>query len=265
MQLNHEAKVVTLDIETAPIKGKVWGLWKNNVALNQIASDWFLLSFCAHWMGEPEDKVIYDDLRGEVDKEDDTRLLHQLWDILNRADIVVTQNGVAFDQKKINARFLLNGFPPPSPYKSIDTKLMACQKFAFTSNKLEYFTENFPGIKHKKLKHNKYPGMELWNAVARDELDAWEEMRVYNINDVLGTEEVYLIMRGWIDGHPNVNVYSDDTTVRCHRCGSDHIVRRGSQYTDSGRYQRFRCMSCGGWSRSRYTENSMAKRKSLLR
>ena len=29
-------KVLVFDIETAPMLGYVWGLWENNVALNQV-------------------------------------------------------------------------------------------------------------------------------------------------------------------------------------------------------------------------------------
>ncbi len=261
MKLHHNAKVVTLDIETAPIKACVWSLWKQNVGLNQISSEWFLLSFCAKWMHK--NSVIYDDMRGKVHTEDDRHLLQKLWHILNEADIVVTQNGVAFDHKKINARFLLNGFPPPSPYKMVDTKLMAKQKFAFTSNRLEWMADKLSPV--KKEKHKKFPGFELWVECLKDNPEAWDEMKEYNIPDVTSTEQVYLKMRAWIDGHPNVNVYDGRVDLRCHRCGSDDLARRGFYYTDSGKYQRYRCNGCGGWSRSRYTENTPEKRKALLR
>jgi len=46
--------------------------------------------------------------------EDDSGILREIWKMLDEADIVITQNGRKFDQKKLNARFILNGFKPPS-------------------------------------------------------------------------------------------------------------------------------------------------------
>ena len=33
-------KVLVFDIETSPIISYVWGLWNNDVGLNQIHTDW---------------------------------------------------------------------------------------------------------------------------------------------------------------------------------------------------------------------------------
>ena len=44
--------ILFLDIETAPLLGYVWGLWKNNVGLNQIYRDSYVLNWAASWLGE---------------------------------------------------------------------------------------------------------------------------------------------------------------------------------------------------------------------
>src|ERR1035437_10416966 len=71
-------KVLIFDIETAPIIAHVWGLWENNVGLNQIVSDWHVLSWSAKWLDDPSTKVMYDDQRGAKNIEDDKRLLQSL-------------------------------------------------------------------------------------------------------------------------------------------------------------------------------------------
>ena len=92
-------KILFIDIELKPILAQVWALWDQNVGLNQIQEDWSILSYCAKWKGS--DEVIYEDLQGSEDFEDDSKLLSNLWKLLNEADIVVGQNSKRFDVKKI--------------------------------------------------------------------------------------------------------------------------------------------------------------------
>lgn len=240
-------KILVFDIETAPILGRVWSLWNNNLGLNQIKNDWFMLSYAAKWVGN--DEVIYSDLRGAVKKENDYHLLTELWDLLNEADIVITQNGIRFDSKKVNARFVLNGFQPPSSYKHIDTLVIAKRIFGFTSNKLEYMTDKLC-VTHKKLKHAKFAGFELWTECLADNIEAWKEMEAYNRNDVLSLEELYFILAAWDNKHPNFNLYQNPEEHAC-RCGSKDVVKYGYAYTQVSKFQRYRCKDCGAESRGR--------------
>lgn len=242
-------KILTLDIETAPLYGAVWQLWQQNVGLNQIKDEWFLLSYSAKWLHEPASEVMYEDLEGTVHTQDDSALLKSLWDLLNECDIVLTQNGKKFDVKKINARFILNGFQPPSSYKHIDTLQIAKSNFGFTSNKLEWMTDKLC-TKYKKLTHGKFAGFELWKQCLLDNPEAWKEMRDYNINDVLSLEELYSKLAPWDHKHPNFNLYSDSEKEIC-RCGSDNIVEYGYHYTGLSKFQRYRCNDCGAETRDR--------------
>lgn len=263
----RKAKILILDIETAPILARVWRLWKENVGLNQIYGDWFILAFAAKWLGSNE--VMYFDQSKEKNVEDDHKLLAKLWELLDEADIVVAHNGKKFDVKKINARLVIAGYGPPSPYHIVDTLLIAKDKFAFTSNKLQYLSDTLNQV-YKKQEHGDFPGFELWRAVLSGNTPearlAWKEMKTYNEYDVLSLEELYLKLRPWTDKHPNVNQYdADDEQMRCPICGSLHIHKRGTYTTNAGLYQRYRCEECSAWSATRYTENSKAKRKSLLK
>jgi len=256
----QQPRILCLDIETSPILAYVWSLWKQNVGLNQIHEDWCILSFCAKWLGDPN--IIYHDNSRRKNVEDDSHLLRKLWKLLDQADIVVAQNGVKFDARKINARFLLNGMLPPSPYVIVDTMLAAKRHFGLTSNKLEYMTDKL--CTTKKRKHSKFPGFELWRECLARNPEAWEEMRLYNVDDVISLEELYLILRPWIDGHPNVANYSEPDKPSCPKCGSDKVVQRGHRHTQVGRYVRYHCGGCGGWSRGRVMQNSKEQRKNLL-
>ncbi|MNJ09321.1 hypothetical protein D3C77_34650 [compost metagenome] len=254
-------KVLSIDIETSPITGYVWSLWKQNVGLNQIKDEWNILSFCAKWLHE--DDPIYEDCR--ENPRDDSKLLDSIWKLLDEADIVITQNGKRFDVPKINARFVMGGKLPPSPYKIVDTMLIAKQQFAFTSKKLEWMTDKLCQH-HKKNTHAKFPGFELWAQCMLGNPEAWDEMREYNIPDVLSMEELYLIIRPWFIGHPNMAIYfhDDEPKLRCPKCGGLHIEQKGWTFTQSGKYPRMHCNSCGGWSRGRYTMNSKEERNVQL-
>jgi len=245
-------KVVAIDIETAPLEAYTWGIWEQNVALDQIKTDWSILSFSAKWLHER--KIIYADTggRGPDKVRDDSELLKQLWDVLDAADIVVAQNGKAFDIKKINARLIRAGFPPYSPIRIVDTMLVAKKAFAFTSTKLAFLSANL--TKTKKLTHKKFPGFSLWLACLDDNPAAWREMRRYNEADTRATEELYLKLRPWIDGHPNVGVYVDSTAKRCPKCGSTKLLSRGRVYSATASYVKYRCSKCGGFSRGRKAE-----------
>lgn len=253
-------RIVTLDIETAPIVALVWSTWKVNVAPNQIVQDWSIMSFAAKWFGV--DEVMYTDTSGQKNVRDDTLLLLPLWKILDAADIVVAQNGIKFDMKKINARFLMAGMPPPSTYRVVDTLLEARKIAKFTSNRLDFLADILTDS--PKDVHSEFPGMELWKQCLAGNPKAWAAMRKYNIQDIISTEKVYVRMRPYIVGHPNVAAYQDVEVPTCPKCGSDDVRPRGFVYTQTGKYQKYHCGHCHGWSRGRYTENTMATRKSLL-
>jgi uncharacterized protein YprB with RNaseH-like and TPR domain len=248
-------RILFIDIETKPILAQVWRLWDQNVGLNQIEQDWSILSFCAKWKGTEE--VIYMDLAGQVDFEDDSILLDALWRLLNEADFVVGQNSKRFDVKKIFARFILNGLPKPSHFRQIDTLEIAKRQFGFTSNKLEYMTDKLCTV-YKKKTHQKFAGHRLWAECLKGNPEAWEEMKDYNIYDVLSLEELYDILSSWDDKLPNFDVYVDgilDMSV---------WVEDGFHYSNFGKYQRYRNTETGVQRRSRVNELSKEKRKTLL-
>lgn len=236
---NLGPKILVIDIETSPIISYTWGIWDQNVGLNQIKQDWNIIAFAAKWHGQ--DELIYSDLRG-VDVHNDKKLLVKIWNLLDESDVVVTQNGKAFDTKKINARFLMHGMTPPSSYKQIDTLILAKKHFGFTSNKLEYMADRI-NKKYKKLKHDKFAGFELWKECLKDNLKAWKEMEKYNKYDVLSLEELYDNLIPW-DNSVNFNLYHDDHTTVC-TCGSSDFVLNGHTYTSTGKFRRYRCKKCG--------------------
>lgn len=228
--------VLVFDIETSPIKAYVWGLKDQFISLNQIIEDWKIIAWGAKWLGEKD--VEYADLRKGTEKD----LLKGIWRLLDEADIVITQNGKSFDSRRLNARFIHYGIRPPSPYRHIDTYLLVKSAADFTSNKLEYLTDKLC-VKYKKLSHSRFPGMSLWTECLKGNKKAWDEMKRYNIHDVLSTEELYNRIKAW--GPKNMpKVYSG--LLKCSVCG-EKAQRRGTELVGKILLQRIRCTSCGKW------------------
>ena len=119
----------------------------------------------------------------------------------------------------------------------------ARSRFRFPSNKLDYIS-NALGF-GKKVKHI---GHELWIQCMAGDAVAWKQMQEYNIHDVVLLERVYKKLLPWIKGHANRSLYSEDSLV-CPSCGGKHYHKRGFQYTQTCKYQRYQCSGCGGWFR----------------
>lgn len=214
------------------------------------------MSFAAKWLGE--DGIFYEDNR----KDNDKRIVERICYLLNEADMVVAHNGDNFDLKQIRARAVVHGISPPSPVKIIDTLKIAKNEFGFASNSLEYLT-TILGCKIKKGGHKKFPGFELWLECLKGNKEAWEEMKEYNIDDILALEELYEKLRPWDTRHPNLAVYAENKEdIVCPKCGESHIQWRGYAYTNVGKYARYQCQACGGWGRGRYT--LLSKNENLI-
>lgn len=251
----NKAKILFLDIETAPLKAHLWSMWQQGVGLGQIESDWYILSYTAKW-ADSED-VIYRDIRHTYDSESDEDILDELWGLLDDADFVVGHNVKKFDLKKINARFILNGKQPPSTYRVIDTLLIAKAIFGFTSNKLEYLTDKLCKV-YKKSKHGKFPGHKLWVECLKGNMEAWDEMEEYNKFDVLSNQELYEILMPWDKTLPNFDIYAiDDVDL------SDW-KEDGFHHTNLGIYKRYRHKVTGQQRRGRTNMLSKEQRENVL-
>jgi len=262
-----QPRILIYDIETAPMFGAIWRLWKNTVTLDQLERDWFLLSYSAKWLGQ--DAIIYRDQRESppnMYEYLEYDLIQGLHSLLNSADIVVAHNGKRFDNRRANAKFIEHGLPPVHNYKVVDTLLESRKLFDFPSHSLQYLTEKLLPPRYWKRKSEKFPGYKLWEEVLAGNQDAWKEMEQYNRQDVVALEALYLKMRPWIVGHPNVGnlTNSEPGKPTCPKCGSSNVHRRGTYHTQTQRYQRYCCNSCGGWSRGRFTTSDKTKRHNIL-
>jgi len=235
-------RLLMLDIETAPHLAAVWGLYDQNVSINQIIKPGYTLCWAAKWHGE--DDVMFDSVLSGPRKM--VRGIHEL---LGEADAVCHYNGTKFDIPTLNKEFLLQKLDPPAPYKQIDLLWVARSRFRLASNKLDYVAQQL-GL-GSKVEHK---GFDLWLECMAKKPEAWATMEKYNKHDVTLLERVYDRLLPWIKNHPNLSAYSGHAA--CPRCGSDKAQARGWAIANTLRYQRFQCKDCGTWYRKRRAEQS---------
>jgi predicted PolB exonuclease-like 3'-5' exonuclease len=228
-------KILLLDIESSPNVAHVWGLWQQNVGINQLMESSYVLCWAAKWLGE--DEIIFDSVHQSKPK----KMLKGIYDLLNAADAVIHYNGTKFDIPTLNKEFLLHNYVPPSPYKQIDLLRVARSQFRFPSNKLDYVAQRL-GL-GKKQEHE---GHDLWVKCMNGDKDAWKRMETYNIQDVVLLESLYCRLLPWIKNHPNSNLFADSPV--CPTCAGTQLQKRGSAVSSTGTYQRYQCKDCGSWS-----------------
>ena len=254
-------KILIFDIETSPMEVFVWGLYKQQIPIQNVIKDFSLLSWSAKWLFSPE--IMSAKVTGyEAKNREDGSIIEGLWKLLDEADMVVGHNVAKFDVRKSNLRFHINGLKPPMPYRVIDTMKHAMRVFGSSSYKMDYLNKIF-GLNMKK--DTTY---DLWVRSVNGDESALEEMLRYNEFDVVVTEELYLSLRPWMKSHPNIALYIDiDTAVAetvCTNCGNIDLTWDGFYYTPAGKYKAFRCDECGAIGRSRTSCLTKEERAKLL-
>jgi DNA polymerase elongation subunit (family B) len=247
------ARILIVDIETAPNLAYVWGAWKQNIGQEMFIEKGYIMSFAAKWLGK--DKVYYEDNR----KNNDKKIVKALFKLLDEADIVVAHNGRKFDFPTIIGRGCIHGFTPPSPYHIVDTLETARREFRLTNNTLANLCMELK--LPLKGGHKKFQGFKLWKECIKGNSEAWDEMETYNIQDIVSLEALYLRLRPYMKTHPNViRMDNDKGLMACPKCGSTNLQWRGYYYSRSGLcYRRFVCKDCGGWGKVRFAEKDKGK------
>ena len=225
--------------------GYTWDKWQQNVLAFE--RPWNIASFAYKWVGEEETTcVTLPDFKTAYKRDpfDDSRLLKELYKVLDEADLIVGHNVKKFDLRKINARLLKHFHTPPSPYDVYDTLTEARKVGMFPSNSLGDLAKFLDCPIGGKVEHE---GFGLWLKCMAGDKDAWERMREYNSQDVDINEWVYERLRPWSKTHPNVTLDSGEPNL-CPRCGSK-THRRGWRNCKTYKARLYHCLNpeCGAW------------------
>lgn len=234
-----EPKILLFDIETSAAVGEFWSSpWQTSII--RIVQDNHMIGWSAKWLnGKQTTKALCDYEGYEPGTTDDSKLVADLATLLNEADMVVAHNGDRFDIPFTNGRMMVHGMHPLHKFKSYDTRKVAKSQFKLLSNKLDDILRIL-GIGRKIPIH-----YDTWEGCRAGDMKAWNRMKRYNAHDTRMLEKVYLKFRAWGASHPNMNLLLNRSIEGCPSCGSKETVRRGFNYTTTGKRQEYSCHDCG--------------------
>jgi hypothetical protein len=233
-------KTLVIDIETLPNIAHIWGLFNQNIGINQIEEATTVTCFAAGWHDEKKIGFWADWQDGGRD-----RMLEKAYDLTDQADIIVGYNSQSFDMRHLKREWWLAEKTPPSPYLQIDLLKEVRGNFYMTSNKLDWVAKQ-AGV-GEKVKHS---GHELWTGIMEGNEEARRLMEKYNRGDVRITKGLYDRIRPWIKKHPHMGMFNGEAFC-CTNCGSTDLQKRGIRPgSNNMMYQRYQCNGCGAWNKS---------------
>ena len=233
-------RILFVDLETLPNIGFTWGKWQQNVI--EFTQQSCIATYVAKWAGDTKilSKALPDYPRYKAGSYDDSLLVADLWKLLDEADIVVAHNGDSFDVKVAMGRFIVHNMPPPSPFKTVDTKKVTKEVARYNSNSLDDLCDLF------NLGRKLHTDFSLWRGCINGDMACWNKMVKYNRMDVLLLEKLYLRLLPFAKTHPNLTFWTRGT---CPKCGGHNVQYRGVARCITRQYQRFQCNDCGSWGR----------------
>lgn len=235
-----DLKILLLDIETSLAKVYTYGLFDQNIPIENIIEHPRMIAFSAKWFGKKGTKFYseYHHSRGDM--------LTAIHALLDEADVVVGWNSKNFDSKWINSEFMAEGYQPPSPYKHLDLMQEVKRNSRFLSAKLDYISSRL--LDERKIEYNM---ARMWRIVDNPATDEetrrkeWNRMKRYALKDTNLLEPLMKELLPWIKmPHP---VSSGEN--RCRNCGGFNLQSRGKTVTLNGSYTRLHCQDCGKWQR----------------
>jgi DNA polymerase elongation subunit (family B) len=244
-------RILTLDIETAPMLAYTWGLFDQNIGISQIVEPTRVICWAAKWRGAK--KVYFASEHGGSRAD----MVGEIHDLMSNADIVQHYNGTTFDMPHLRREFKGFDLGPNKPVQEIDLYRLVRSRFKFASNKLDYVAQAL-GV-GGKVSHT---GFDLWRKCLDGDDKAWALMEKYNKNDVVITEDVGEEVRPFAKTHPHMGLFGLSGRDSCSNCEGTDLEKRGYAYTGQSVFQQYKCRQCGAWPRSTKSVERVSTRAS---
>lgn len=237
---DRELKTLVIDIERRQGLARFFDLRTDYISPDYVERWPSTLCFAASWLGAKtiEFHAAWDDHKA---------MTLRAWELLDEADLVVSYNGIRFDEKHLASDIIEAGMTPPSPFKSIDLLRTVRQRFGFESKRLTTVLDRL-GMPSK---NDKYDPL-LAEAAINGDPKAQARLKRYNRGDVAITSALYWRLLPWIKNHPNVAPIRGIDRATCPRCASQEVERKGTWSPGVYRYLAFACSACGGYFRTTY-------------
>ena len=233
-------RILIYDIETSRMLAKTWWTGKQYVGSNQVVREPKIITIAWKWFGTDEVKYVSWD-KNHDDKELLKKFLHEY----NRADLVIGQNNDKFDNRWINARALKHRLDVNMLVRSLDLMKQAKKHFRLPGYSMKFMTE-FMGVE-TKMEHE---GIKMWDMIEdgtkEEQAEYMQKMIDYNVQDIVATEQMYLMFRKYIGTVTHLGMFSGGDKSDCPSCASDDVEHRRVTYTAAGTLQHImRCKDCG--------------------
>ena len=245
------ARVLVIDIETTRAVVETFSLWPKYIGIDRVVRPSRILCWAATWRGS--DQMIFKSSWKDDDEESYRKMIKAAWNLFDEADFICTYNGDKFDLQWLQAEFGRLEMGPPSPYRSIDLIKTAKRHFkqGLMSLKLDWQAKQWLG--DSKVSHSEY---DLWDRLRygnrEQRREAARVMRSYCEHDTRLTAQLLERYLPWIgENFALYEDHADDGALRCVKCDSENVQRRGTFPTKTCMYPRWRCNDCGSWSKGR--------------
>lgn len=222
-----------LDIETSEDIVGSWRVGYNlNLSPDNILEERKIICVTYKWSDEKRGKIVWWEY--DENSEDfylpfcDKNLCQVICDEMSKADEIVYQNGIRFDERWIRGRCMYHGIKMPHDFNRYDTMLKA-KKFNLNSLKLDYMGKFLLG--ERKVETG---GLKLWRAVYRGEEWAIKKMGKYCIQDTLLLEKVANRLKPYTELSTHVGVLDGQPHWSCKYCGSHDIRLSKHRVTKEG-------------------------------
>lgn len=265
--------ILGFDLETMPNLVRTWRKWEQDVIWYVRYGYIWSISWC-ELRQDGKVKVFHKNITDfplyKKDKYSDEALVKFIWNLFDKAPIIMAHNGNAFDTKTMYSRFLHYRLPPPHAFKQIDTKVLYKKYLNEDSNSLNDIVQKHWDALLKIAKENKIKvneevgkvdtgGYKLWKGCEDGNKKDIAKMKEYNDYDVVMLVLAYLLIRPYAETHPNMALLSGKP-VACRICEGFNLQKRGVVPRVSGLgYQRWQCKDCGAWSSSPVKEGSQIR------
>lgn len=255
---HRELKTLIVDIERLPgraklqhrgltIEGDFWDLggWKHTIGY-RIHADHVLewpstICFAAGWYGQKK-PIFHAAWDGGADA-----MYEAAFALYDEADIVITYNGVGFDNKHFMSGWTELGMGRPSPWKDIDLLKVVRAQLGWESKTLDSVCRRLK----IEAKFGKY-SVETARAAMAGDVAKQRELKKYNVADTRITGNVYAHLLPLVKSHPHVAPTIGLERPTCPRCGSTDVTRTGSYSPGVFNYLAYKCKTCLGPFRTTY-------------
>lgn len=235
--ISNSSKILIYDIETPRLRANIWWSGKQFVNGNDIIDEPKIITVAWKWLGE--NKV---HTKTWDEDHDDEELMKVFLEEYNKADLVVGVNNNNFDNRWVNARAMKHGLYVNMFVKSLDLQKQMKRIARLPSYALKYMCKFFNVT--MKLGHD---GILMWEMVQygtpAQQKEYLKKMEVYNVGDIISTEEVYLKMIPYLRHTTHLGVAEGNKKYSCPTCGEvENLTYLGDTITAAGTIQRL--MKC---------------------